>query len=115
MNEFIITEQEIVDQLKILNVNKPAGPDGASPRLLKDIAYSISKPLTKFFNMSLSIKQIPILWKIAHVSPIFKGKGNPHSSQNYRPISVRERPFNLKGGGGGGGGGGYGFCLKKIF
>jgi hypothetical protein len=38
--------------------------------------------------MSLSIKQIPILWKIAHVSPIFKGKGNPHSSQNYRPILV---------------------------
>ena len=88
LNEFIITEQEILDQLKILNVNKPAGPDGVSPRLLKDIAYSISKPLTKFFNMSLSIKQVPLLWKIAHVSPIFKGKGNPHSPQNYRPISV---------------------------
>jgi hypothetical protein len=42
LNEFIITEQEILDQLKILNVNKPAGPDGVSPRLLKDIAYSIS-------------------------------------------------------------------------
>ena len=88
MNVFIITEQEILDQLKILNVNKPACPDGVSPRLLKDIAYSISKPLTKFVNMSLSIKQIPILWKIAHVSPIYKGKGNQHSPQNYRPISV---------------------------
>jgi hypothetical protein len=43
-----------LDQLKILNVNKPAGPDGVSPRLPKDIAYSISKPLTIFFNMSLS-------------------------------------------------------------
>ena len=51
LNEFIITEQEILDQLKILNVNKPAGPDGVSPRLLKDIAYSISKPLTKFVNI----------------------------------------------------------------
>jgi hypothetical protein len=39
---------------KILNVNKPAGPDGVSPRLLKDIAYSISKPLTTFF-MDLAI------------------------------------------------------------
>jgi hypothetical protein len=37
LNEFIITEQEILDQLKILNVNKPAGPDGVRPRLLKDI------------------------------------------------------------------------------
>jgi hypothetical protein len=59
-----ITEQEILDQLKILNVNKPAGPDGVSPRLLKDIAFSISKPLTNIFNMSLSIKQVPLLWKI---------------------------------------------------
>ena len=77
-----------LDQLTILNVNKPAGPDGVSPRLLKDIADSISKPLTKNFNMSLSIRQVPLLWKIARVSPIFKGKGNPHSPQNYRPISV---------------------------
>jgi hypothetical protein len=30
----------------------------------------------------------PLLWKIAHVSPNFKGKGNPHSSQDYHPISV---------------------------
>jgi hypothetical protein len=45
LNEFIITEQEILDQLKILNVNKPAGPDGVSPILLKDIAYSIKMGL----------------------------------------------------------------------
>ena len=51
LNEFIITEQEILDQLKFLNVNKPTGPNGVSPRLLKDIAYSISKPLTKFVNI----------------------------------------------------------------
>ena len=51
LNEFIITEQEILDQLKILNINKPACPDGVSPQLLKDIAYSISKPLTKFVNI----------------------------------------------------------------
>jgi hypothetical protein len=69
----------MLDQLKIFNVNKPAGPDGVSPRLLKYIAYSISNPLTTFFSMSLSVKQVPLLWKIAHVSPIFK---------NYRPISV---------------------------
>ena len=35
LNEFIITEQEILDQLRILSVNKPVGPDGVSPRLLK--------------------------------------------------------------------------------
>ena len=53
LNEFIITEQEILDQLKILNVNKPAGSDGVSPRLLKDIADSISKPLKIIQHVSL--------------------------------------------------------------
>jgi hypothetical protein len=28
LNEFIITEQEVLDQLNILNINKPGGPDG---------------------------------------------------------------------------------------
>ncbi|VDH94373.1 Hypothetical predicted protein, partial [Mytilus galloprovincialis] len=46
LNKFVITEKEILDQLKILNVNKPAGPDGISPRILKDVASFISKPLT---------------------------------------------------------------------
>ena len=45
--------------------------------------------------MSLSIKQVPLLWKIAHVSPMFSGKGNPHSSQNYRPISVTSIVCNI--------------------
>ncbi|CAG2189611.1 unnamed protein product [Mytilus edulis] len=58
LNKFVITEKEILDQLKILNVNKPAGPDGISPRILKEVASFISKPLTKLFNMSLSVKQI---------------------------------------------------------
>jgi hypothetical protein len=54
LNEFIITEQEILDQLNILNINIPAAPDGVSPRLLKGIAYSISKSLPIFFNRFLS-------------------------------------------------------------
>ncbi|CAG2239657.1 unnamed protein product [Mytilus edulis] len=60
LNKFVITEKEILDQLKILNVNKPAGPDGISPRILKEVASFISKPLTKLFNMSLSVKQVPL-------------------------------------------------------
>jgi hypothetical protein len=65
LNEFIITEQEILDQLKILNVNKPAGPDGVSPRLLKDIAYSISKPLTKIFRNNWFIINISYIRKVS--------------------------------------------------
>ncbi|VDI01051.1 Hypothetical predicted protein [Mytilus galloprovincialis] len=37
MEEIIITEEEVLDQLKNLNCNKPSGPDGVSPRILKEI------------------------------------------------------------------------------
>ncbi|CAG2185269.1 unnamed protein product [Mytilus edulis] len=46
MEEIIITEEEVLDQLKNLNCNKPSGPDGVSPRILKEIKSGIVKPLT---------------------------------------------------------------------
>jgi hypothetical protein len=45
---------------------------------------SISWLTVELFNKTGS----SLMEDIAHVSPIFKGKGNPHSPQNYRPISV---------------------------
>ena len=56
LSEILITEDEVYDQLSILDKSKPAGPDGISPRVLKEIAFSIKHPLTKLFNMSLGGK-----------------------------------------------------------
>ena len=88
MEEFIINENEVLDQLKILDQNKPAGPDGISPRVLKEVKLGLFKPLTKLFNCSLRLKRVPHAWKISHVTPIYKGKGSPHDTLNYRPISL---------------------------
>ena len=41
----LITEQDVLYQLSNLNVNKPHGPDGVTPKLLKQLSYSICKPL----------------------------------------------------------------------
>ena len=88
LNSFNISEQEVYDQLLTLNVNKPPGPDGISPKILKNIASSISKPLTKLFNISLSSGKLPKMWKISHITPIYKNKGSAQDVNNYRPISV---------------------------
>ena len=50
---FIISEQDVIDQLKILNIFKRPGPDGISPISLKETCISIVKPLTKILNLSL--------------------------------------------------------------
>ncbi|CAC5394435.1 unnamed protein product [Mytilus coruscus] len=48
LGDMIISENEVVDILKILDVSKASGPDRISPRLLKEaygiLKYSILKP-----------------------------------------------------------------------
>ena len=40
------------------------------------------------FNCCLNSGCFPDEWKIAHITPIFKGKGKQTDITNYRPISV---------------------------
>jgi hypothetical protein len=41
--DFLITEEEVKDQLDILNCTKPSGPDGVAPRILRHVSQSINK------------------------------------------------------------------------
>ena len=88
IENILITEQDVLDQLSNLNVNKPSGPD-LTLKLLKQLSSSICKTLVKFFNKSLEpIKCLPFIRKQANVTPIFKGKGSEDIIHNYRPISL---------------------------
>ena len=82
-----ITQQDVIDVLSNLNVTKACGPDLISPRLLKEGAFVISKPLTTIFNGSLQQGYFPARWKEANVTPIYK-KEDRSSPSNYRPISL---------------------------
>ena len=72
----------------MLDNSKPPGADGVSPKILKEITSSIISPLTKLFNLSLQLKQLPNVWKEALITPIFKKKGSAQDVTNYRPISI---------------------------
>ena len=50
LNSITISEQEVKDVLDNLNVTKACGPDLRSPRLLKEGASVLSKPLATVFN-----------------------------------------------------------------
>ena len=47
----------------------------------------IENSLTFLFNTSIQTSQFPKVWKVARVTPIFKG-GEKTDKSNYRPISV---------------------------
>ena len=82
-----LTIGEVDKKLSRLNPNKSTGPDGASPRILKELHTEIAEPLYNIFRKSIDQGKLPRGWKIGHVSPIFK-KGDRHQAKNYRPVSL---------------------------
>ena len=64
-----------------------SGPDLLSPRLLKEGDTALAEPLSILFNRSLEKCQVPVTWKDANVSPIYK-KDEKSLPSNYRPISL---------------------------
>ena len=87
LHNIIITVEEVRSVLQTLKLGKSSGPDNINNRILKEIAYPISKPLCDLFNYSLSRGIFPDVWKQANVSPLYK-KDDPSLVCNYRPISL---------------------------
>ena len=78
---------EITKIIQNLPTNKASGLDGIPARLLKLCAPTVAKPLAHIFNLSINHGVLPIDWKNARVTPIYK-EGSRASFNNYRPISV---------------------------
>jgi hypothetical protein len=70
-----------------IKTNKPAGPTGIPPSIVKALAPIICTQITHLFGACILTAKIPNSFKEAHVSPIFK-KGERSDPCNYRPISV---------------------------
>ena len=85
--DLLITEEEVLDQLKGLKTNKASGPDLISPRMLKEASKDICPSLTRLFNMSIRLGRVPSLWKRANVIPVHKKKERDCVG-NYRPVSL---------------------------
>ena len=82
-----LTEQEILDQIKCININKSYGPDGIPPRIVKEGGAPLAKVLLKMFSLSLDTSKFPMLWKSANVIPLHK-KEDENIISNYRPVSL---------------------------
>ena len=73
--------------LSIMDAKKTTGVDGIPARILKLCARELSFPLTKLFNLSFSLGEVPLTWKRANITPVFKDNAK-ENVENYRSISL---------------------------
>jgi hypothetical protein len=53
VSNIVITENEVENILKFLDISKASGPDAVSPSLLKEATQILKSPLSRLFNLSL--------------------------------------------------------------
>lgn len=70
------------------------GSDQITSKMLKFAGQLISQSLTKLFNFSLTLGEIPAEWKCSNIVPIPKSSETSIAS-NYRPISLLSHPSKL--------------------
>ena len=66
---------------------KSRTPDGIPATFYKMTADQISYPLSVIFNISFNSGELPKIWKVADVVPLYK-KGDSSDPSNYRPVSL---------------------------
>ena len=82
-----ITAHGVYNLLSNLKIHKSSGPNDVNAHFLKATATEITPVLTHLFQQSLLDGVLPLIWKRAHVCPIFK-KGNRSDPRNYRLVSL---------------------------
>ena len=87
LTHFEITNEQILNILRTLNVNKAHGPDDISVNMIKLCENELVIPLKLIFKNILETGIFPDQWKKANVTPVHK-KDDKQLIKNYRPISL---------------------------
>ena len=87
LNEFTISDENILKTIRSLNPNGAHGWNDISIRMIKLCDDALLLPLKLIFQNCLSQGIFPEMWKNANVVPVHK-KNHKNLKQNYRPISL---------------------------
>ncbi|GAB0203967.1 mitochondrial enolase superfamily member 1 [Grus japonensis] len=90
----MIQEEAVNDLLCHLDTHKSMGPDGIHPRVLRELAEELAKPLSIIYQQSWLTGEVPDDWRLANVTPIYK-KGRKEDPGNYRPVSLTSVPGKI--------------------
>ncbi|GAB0207944.1 mitochondrial enolase superfamily member 1 [Grus japonensis] len=77
----------VCNLLHHLDTHKSVGPDGIHPRVLRELAEVLTKPLAFIYQQSWLTREVSVDWRLANVMPIHK-KGRKEDPGNNRPVSL---------------------------
>ena len=70
-----------------IDPHKACGPDNIPALVLQELAQKLTPMITHLFKQSLDSSELPLEWKSAYVTPLFK-KDKRSNPSNYRPVSL---------------------------
>lgn len=82
-----ISEADVLKCLRTVDPRKATGSDGIPGIVLQICADVLAPHLAKLINASLALGKVPQLFKVSHISPLFKS-GDETAASNYRPVSL---------------------------
>ena len=83
-----IAVEEVERAFLDLDASSAAGVSNIDSCILVACIDELKIPITDLFNLCLTTGEIPNEWKVAYVTPIYKGSGSMADLNNYRPISI---------------------------
>ena len=79
--------EEVERKLKNIKADGAPGPDRVWSKVLHTMADILAGPLAIIYNKLMEEGDVPNIWRMANVCPIFK-KGSKGDPANYRPVSL---------------------------
>ncbi len=83
-----ITQEEVLNAIKMLQNGKASGPDGLNSEFYKEFNDVLLDPMFEMFKDSLSGKGLPQTLQDTNISVILKKGKPPESCSSYRPIAL---------------------------
>ena len=82
-----VTPDLVIKYCNLLDCTKSPGNDQISANILMKCAKALAVPLSLLFNKILSSGVLPIEWREANITSLFKN-GSRLDAGNYRPVSL---------------------------
>ena len=87
MIDINISWQGVKKQIGGFDSGKSPRSNDIRPKLLKIVPSEATSFLNLIFEISLRAPEVPVDWKLANITPLYK-KGSRSNPSNYRPISL---------------------------